>query len=114
MAFIWPDTTVLYTIAGAKIESPTPPNGTAPTMIELLQEINKTLTENLKWQNERIVEIEAKLANNSASGVQKASTPAPIIPEIAGEEVVLEAAKDDHEDEADGTIEGGATSKLEV
>jgi hypothetical protein len=61
------------------------PDGTARTMIELLQEINKNLIENLKQQNERIAEIETKLAGASFSDVQKST---PILPEMAVEEVV--------------------------
>ena len=94
--------------------SPARPDGTAPTMIELLQEINKNLTENLKRQNERIEEIEARLANTSASNVRKASILAPIIPEMAVEEENPEAAKDDHEVETDQTHEGGALGQSEA
>jgi len=102
-------------MAAENLEGPAP-DGTAPTMIELLQEINKNLIENLKRQNERIAEIEAKLAISSASTAQKESTPAPIVPEM-GEEVVPEAAKDVDEDQANHGIEGDppvASSKLEV
>ena len=103
-------------MAAENLESPAP-DGTAPTMIGLLQEINKNLIENLKCQNERIAEIEAKLAISSASTAQKESTPAPIVPEMGGEEVVLEAAKDVDEDQANHGIEGDppvASSKSEV
>jgi hypothetical protein len=100
-------------MAAENMASPTP-DGTARTMIELLQEINKNLIENLKQQNERIAEIEAKLANTSASDVQKESTPALIIPEVADNEVVPEAAKGDHENQASQRIEGDTLSKLGV
>jgi hypothetical protein len=102
-------------MAAENSECPTP-DGTAPTMIQLLQEINKNLIENLKQQNERITEIETKLASASTSDVQK-STPAPILPEMAVEDAVPGAAKDDHEDDADQGIESdspSASSKLEV
>jgi hypothetical protein len=85
-------------------------------MIGLLQEINRNLIENLKQQNERITEIEAKLAASSASAAQKESTPAPIFPEIS-EEVVLEAGKDADEDHTNHGIESDppdASSKLKV
>jgi len=53
-------------MAAENMASPTT-DGAARTMIELLQEINKNLIQNLKQQNERITEIETKLANTSAS-----------------------------------------------
>jgi hypothetical protein len=87
------------------------PEGTAQAIVELLQEINQNLIENLKRQNERIAEIEAKLPNISASDVQK-STPAPILPEVVVEEGVSGATKDDHEDHADQEIEVSAASKF--
>jgi uncharacterized membrane protein len=93
------------------------PEGTTQAVVELLQEINQNLIENLKRQNERIAEIEAKLANTSARDVQKESTPAPIVPDIAVEEVVPGPAQEDHEDQVNNGIDGdppGVSSKLEV
>jgi hypothetical protein len=98
-------------MAAQNMASPKP-DGTAQTMIELLQEINKNLVENLKQQNERIAAIEAKLASASASDVHKESTP--IISKKASDQEVPGAAKDDHEDQVDQQIRRDAASKLEV
>ena len=83
-------------------------------MIELLQEINKNLTQNLKRQNERIAEIESRLADTSASDVREASYPAPTVTETTIEKEEPEAAKDDLQVEADQMIEGDGLGKLRV